>query len=144
MLVYRLCSERFTALDGEGARRYGGRWNSPGTAVIYTAETVSLAILETRVHLTAMPEDYVLLTIEIGDRHLPIMLPASWRLDTVATRLIGDRHFESNLLMPLKVPSVIASRDHNYVFSKEYAERHAEIISVESFWLDRRLWTGPK
>ncbi len=33
--------------DGEGARRFGARWNRPGTPVIYMAATLALAILET-------------------------------------------------------------------------------------------------
>ena len=40
-----------SAFTGEGARLYGGRWNSPGTAIIYTAESQSLAVLEILVHL---------------------------------------------------------------------------------------------
>lgn len=34
------------AFDGEGARRFGGRWNRPGTSVIYCAATLALAMLE--------------------------------------------------------------------------------------------------
>lgn len=40
-----------SAFSGEGALRHGGRWNSPGVRVIYTSATVSLAALETLVHL---------------------------------------------------------------------------------------------
>jgi RES domain-containing protein len=40
-------------LDGEGAKRYGGRWNEWGTAVVYLGGTLSLVALETFVHLTA-------------------------------------------------------------------------------------------
>ena len=34
------------AFTGEGSRKFGGRWNSIGTPIVYTAGTQSLAILE--------------------------------------------------------------------------------------------------
>jgi RES domain-containing protein len=40
-----------TAFDGEAARNAGGRWDSPGSAVIYTVSSLSLAALEVLVHL---------------------------------------------------------------------------------------------
>jgi RES domain-containing protein len=46
MLVYRIARAAYSALDGEGARRSGGRWNSPGTPVVYTAGSRALAVLE--------------------------------------------------------------------------------------------------
>jgi RES domain-containing protein len=49
--VYRVCRARYARLDGEGARLVGGRWNSPGRAVAYMAESVVLAILENLVHM---------------------------------------------------------------------------------------------
>ena len=39
------------AFTGEGAREFGGRWNNPGTAIVYTAQSQSLAALEMLVHL---------------------------------------------------------------------------------------------
>ena len=65
MLVYRITNPKHTKLDGEGARIYGGRWNHPGHPLVYAAESRSLAILETRVHLTATPKNYLCLVIEI-------------------------------------------------------------------------------
>jgi RES domain-containing protein len=43
-LVYRLVRRERAAeaLSGEGARRYGGRWNPPGAAVVYAAESRAL------------------------------------------------------------------------------------------------------
>ena len=43
-----------TAFTGGGAKAYGGRWNSPGTAVVYTAGSISLAILEMLVNMQRM------------------------------------------------------------------------------------------
>src|SRR3990172_1776005 len=34
------------AFGGEGARVEGGRWNSPGTPVVYTSQSAALAALE--------------------------------------------------------------------------------------------------
>ena len=52
--AYRLVSPRWasTALSGEGARKYGGRWNSPGHSVVYLAESRALCALELLLHLT--------------------------------------------------------------------------------------------
>lgn len=51
MIVYRLCKAAHIALDGKGARLWGGRWNSADWPMVYTAATPSLAVLEILVHL---------------------------------------------------------------------------------------------
>lgn len=77
MLVYRLCRAVHSKLDGEGALRYGGRWNSHGVAVVYTSSSLSLAIVETRVHLIRMPVDYMALAIDVPDAMFdPVVLEA--------------------------------------------------------------------
>src|SRR5206468_11662906 len=45
-----LASEASTAFAGEGARRYGGRWNSPGVRAIYVSEHQSTAAVEVLVN----------------------------------------------------------------------------------------------
>ena len=68
MLVYRICKEAYANdLSGQGSKLYGGRWNSKGTSVIYTASSISLAMLEILVHLPQhlFPKDMVLVTIEL-------------------------------------------------------------------------------
>lgn len=40
-------------LSGAGAAAVGGRYNSPGTAVVYASSCVALAVLETVVHFAA-------------------------------------------------------------------------------------------
>ena len=40
-------------MSGEGARRYGGRWNSVGRATVYLGESLALAGMELLVHLKA-------------------------------------------------------------------------------------------
>ena len=48
--VYRVCRWIYANLNGEGARRVGGRWNSQGRPVVYMGQTVALAVLENLVH----------------------------------------------------------------------------------------------
>lgn len=67
MRLWRL-SKRAT-FDGEGARKYGGRWNHPGTPVIYTAASLALALLELLVHVPQAdaPDRLVALYVDIPD-----------------------------------------------------------------------------
>ena len=147
MLVYRVCSAKYANLDGEGARRYGGRWNSPGVAVVYTASSLALAVLETRVHLRRMPIDYVRLTIEIQDTFVVthevsvLTIDPRWRMDTAITRGVGDRHFASDPFRPLKVPSVVVDTEWNLLFSRDYAEAYASIVDKQPIAMDYRLWS---
>ncbi len=62
--IYRVCRSIHSRLDGEGAKRAGGRWNSPGRSVVYMAESISLAVLENLVYMAkeAFPAGYVLVT----------------------------------------------------------------------------------
>src|SRR6266571_1768578 len=51
--AWRIVATRFAsgAFSGEAARAEGGRWNSPGVRMVYTAGTISLALLELLIHL---------------------------------------------------------------------------------------------
>lgn len=124
-----------TAWDGEGARRTGGRWNGAGTAVVYTSATLSLALVETLVHLpsgvlpafSAVPVDFddsLVAFLEDGD------LPADWRSDPVpaSTRAIGDAWVLAAKRAVLKVPSVIVPMEFNYVVNP----RHPDFARVNA------------
>jgi RES domain-containing protein len=56
-------------LTGTGAKITGGRWNRPGTAMVYASENIALACLETFVHLAAnpLPFNRYLVRIDIPD-----------------------------------------------------------------------------
>ena len=84
--AWRIVKEKHagTAFDGEGARLYGGRWNSRGTRVVYTSEALSLAALENLVHLTpTVAFKYVAIRIEFDDALVEKIalaaLPADWK-----------------------------------------------------------------
>lgn len=60
MKAYRLCGRSRGPKDAAGASLRGGRWNSPGVAVLYCASSLSLACLEQVVH-TRTPDNLPLL-----------------------------------------------------------------------------------
>jgi len=57
-----------TAMNGEAASRYGGRWNSPRTKMVYLAESKSLATMEIMVHLdrSLLSVPYVVIPVKRG------------------------------------------------------------------------------
>jgi RES domain-containing protein len=71
MRFWRICRRRFTAdaATGEGARRYGGRWNSRGVRMVYASTSLALAAMEIFVNLepNVQPTDLVSIEGEIPD-----------------------------------------------------------------------------
>ena len=126
MVVWRLTLKKHIALDGEGARRYGGRWNKPGTPVLYTSGTLSLAVLEYLVHVDSdilpssmvqaqatIPETLTVETIRPSD------LPNDWKspIIPVALQDRGTTWAKSAKSAVLKVPSAVIDMEWNYVIN---------------------------
>jgi len=149
--VYRLARLAFAAnpFDGEGSYRFGGRWSSPGTRVVYTAEHLSLAMLEYLAHLdpNRLPEDLVVAQAEIPDGVTRISLrsaelPADWARYPAPAELggIGDRFVLEEKAAVLAVPSVLAPTEDNWLLNPAHPEfQQIRILPVEQFQYDRRL-----
>jgi len=88
--------QEIAAFDGEGARRYGGRWNSAGVPMVYASEHESLAVLEVRVHI-AMSGVYKSFSFDFDEglmRTLPVQqLPKDWQREPppVSLQRLGDQ-----------------------------------------------------
>lgn len=129
--VWRLATRDRTDLDGEGARLFGGRWNQPGTAVIYTASTLSLATLEYLVHLNPdkIPDDLVVIAVDIPASILisridPATLPPAWNELTLQpeTQSIGTQWVTAGQSAVLQVPSVIIPHESNFVLNPRHPD----------------------
>lgn len=148
--AWRIVKERHakSAFDGEGARKYGGRWNSPGTAVVYASETRALALLEVlvRIRSVAALGGYVLIPARFEESLVsavePEALPEDWRENPPppSTQRIGDDWVASESSPVLKVPSVIVPDEFNYLINLAHPE-FARIALGESrgLSLDPRL-----
>ncbi|HEY1934283.1 MAG TPA: RES family NAD+ phosphorylase [Acetobacteraceae bacterium] len=110
MRVWRLALGRFHELDGEGARLYGGRWNSPGVPVIYGATHLSLALLEQLVHLNPdrLPAAFRAFNIDVPDNATHEVAGASVAIgDVEACRRQGDAWVAPRRSAALIVPSIL-------------------------------------
>ncbi len=149
--AFRLISPRWvdSALTGEGARKYGGRWNSAGTPVVYLSASRALAALETLVHLTT-PETrskpFVLLEIEFPadpvEQRLAADLPEAWRLSppTPVTKNLGDEWLNANRSLALRVPSTVVVEEGNWLLNPRHLQADkVKVLSRERFSFDPRL-----
>jgi len=137
-----------TAFSGSGARKYGGRWNSPGTAVVYTAQTQSLAVLEMLVHLDGpeLLQRYALIGVEIEESLVREVgtadLPRNWRADPapVGLRKIGDAWIASGVSPVLRVPSTLVPAESNFLLNPAHPEFEKLIVGDPiAVDLDQRL-----
>ncbi len=143
MIVYRLCKAAYAALDGEGARLWGGRWNSPGRPMVYAAASPSLAVLEVLVHLDLpaelLPNDLTLLTIEIPDD------ATIHRLETTPANedgclAAGDRFLDAGDALALMVRSVVVPQEWNALLHVGHADMaRVVVLASEPFRFDPRL-----
>jgi RES domain-containing protein len=150
LTAWRIYKKRFakTAFTGEGARRFGGRWNSPGHAIIYLAQSRALAALEMLVHLELADalKHYQVCPVLFSDSLLeeiaPSLLPANWKKDPppVKLRALGDQWLETKRSAVLRVPSAIVAAEHNYLLNPAHPDfSKVRIGKAEWFKFDRRL-----
>jgi RES domain-containing protein len=140
MDLWRLCRRPHADLSGEGARIFGGRWNSPGRPVVYLAEHPALAALEVRVHLDLpfelLPSDFVLMRVMLPDGLITEMADAG--SETVAT---GDAWLVEGRSVALRVPSVLLPYAWNVLLNPRHPEApRASIGGIEPFHFDACLW----
>jgi RES domain-containing protein len=151
--VWRIATDTpgYTAddLTGAGAKLSGGRWNRPGNAMLYCASNISLAVLETFVHLKAggLPLNRYLVKLTIPDAvwsrasRLPVP-PVGW--DAIPAGKVsleeGDRWLKANRSAVLIVPSVIVDEEANVLINPLHPDaRQIAATKVRKWTYDPRL-----
>jgi RES domain-containing protein len=149
--AWRIVKRKFrnVAFTGEGARRYGGRWNSKGVAVVYAAQSQSLAALEMLAHLDSgdVLRYYVAIPVSFDLR--PVVdidvseLPKNWKSYPAprSLRAIGDAWVSSGESPVLRVPSVLVPSESNFLLNPQHPE-YANLLIGEPlpFSFDPRLF----
>jgi RES domain-containing protein len=150
MQVWRLIKTKYAAtpFDGEGARLYGARWNSPGNRVAYASGNSALAVLEVLVHMTgggSLP-GYSLVCACLPDSLVEVIdsadLPDNWDSSPVPPEVqaVGDAWLASTRSLALQVPSALVRDSYNLLINPEHGDfGRLTIISSEPFDFDRRL-----
>ncbi len=136
----------YDALDGVGAHRFGGRWNTPGHAVVYLADSPAAAMLETLVHLTrddnGLPDSFRLMRVEFS------VSPSIATLDTPAepaplrmTQKAGDTWLEGGDSAIARVASIVVPLTWNYLLNPLHAEAaNATVAKMSQHLYDPRLF----
>jgi RES domain-containing protein len=148
--AWRITSRKHAefAFSGKGAELVGGRWNSPGSRIVYTSSSISLAILEILVHLKSesVLSSYILIPVEFRDAYVekldPGELPDDWisHPASALTQTVGDEWARSQRSLVLQVPSVVVPIEPNYLINPSHTKfGQLKIGDPISFPLDERL-----
>ena len=134
-------------LSGDGARRFGGRWNGPGQAAVYLGDSLALAAMELLVHLgnvevlrtyrkmpVFIPEELVM-HVEADS------LPSGWETrPRSTTRAIGDNWLATGKSVVLQVPSAVIPDESNFIVNPEHRDFTAIAAGpISDFRYDPRL-----
>lgn len=150
--TYRICKTKHAAtwFDGEGAFRFGGRWNSRGTRILYTAGSLSLAALEMLVHLNdeEILLSYSFAAAEFGESLvLPVeefrALPKNWGASPPPLEIqrIGDEWARAQVSVVLKVPTSVLPVEFNYLINVEHPQfSKVKLSKSQGFTFDQRLY----
>jgi RES domain-containing protein len=125
MIFYRCTLRKWASdLSGTGAFIYGGRWNHPGSYLVYTAENNVLAAFEValRVPLDHISKNYVMIPIEAPDQTevFEPTLPRQWHLRPEITKALGERFIKDGKALLMKVPSALISDSFNYLINPRH------------------------
>ena len=134
--------------SGEGARLFGGRWNSPGVAVVYLSSHLSLAALEILVHQRPLTPSGKYRAWQLAwdeaqtERLAAKMYPPRWRESPAgpASMAIGDAWARAQRSLVLAVPSTIIPEEENYLLNPAHPDfPRLRIPKPTEFSFDPRL-----
>ena len=151
MKIWRICRARFAgeAFSGLGARRYGGRWNTPGVPMVYASSSLALAALELFVHLepNLQPDDLVSIeaTLPAGEPAMrlgPGQLPANWWTDDFEPlRALGDKWIREKNSLAMEVPSAALRAEWNVLVNPLHpAVAEIRVEEPQAFHFDARMF----
>lgn len=149
-LWFRIVQERWAAnaMDGEGARLHGGRWNPPGLAAVYLAESRALAALEILVHAPreALRLEWRVIAVEVPEEAIKIattkQLPAGWRdqPSSPEARRFGGSWLAKAGELAMALPSVIVPQERTLLVNPRHpAAARSKAAKAERFVFDPRL-----
>ena len=155
MRAHRLVKARraIDAFTGEGARHYGGRWNRAGIPMVYCAQSLSLAALETFVHFSGEERGigFVAFAIDVPDACIERLaareLPRDWRSEAppASTQDLGSEWQRSGRSVALAVPSVIVPSEACLLLNPAHPDTRRVLVHFpEDFAFDSRLLRGLK
>lgn len=134
------------AYSGEGAKRGGGRWNSIGTSMVYTAGTLSLATLEALAHQPTykMLKTYKCIPITFDESSIIKLSspPPGWDVvpPTAVSMSIGDQWIKDAQSAVLQVPSKIIPGESNFLINPDHPDFNSMSIgSLLDFPYDSRI-----
>lgn len=138
------------ALDctGNGAKLYGGRWNSVGVAIHYMAANRALAALEVLVNSSRMNlgSSWCLSIFEVPEVSIQEIkihdLPSDWRDYPASQQLkrIGDQFVLANQFLLLKVPSCLIEDEFNYLMNPLHPlATELKVVASKPFSFDTRF-----
>lgn len=153
MLVYRIVQnkERAHDLSGTGAFTFGGRWNNPGTFMLYTSENRALALLETLVHFDEedAPPQLHILEMSIDKSSLVYALPdyelpANWRdPENIALKEMGDLLMKKKEYIGYRVRSAVLTEEYNILLNPLFPDFNnlVNVVTVTPYSPDARLYS---
>jgi RES domain-containing protein len=137
-----------TAMDGEGARKMGGRWNPQGIPVAYLTESRSLAALEIMVHFgrDVARASWSLIQVEVPDEMIDSVsirkLPEGWddRASTSVSQKFGQRWVQSGKSLVILLPSAVIPEERILMVNVRHPDlRKLKISRLRPFLFDQRL-----
>ncbi len=152
MDLWRICKSKYraTAFSGYGARITGGRWNTKGHPVVYASENLSLAALETFVHVPPkdIPTDLISLKGTLPDKLTVVQIKESdlaknWRDYPAPPELqaIGNNWIVDCASLILIVPSAINPMESNLLVNPAHPDfKKLKVSGGEPFEFDPRMF----
>jgi RES domain-containing protein len=151
MKVFRICRERYAseAFSGEGARRFGGRWNARGVPMVYCSSSLALAAIELFVHIepNLQPGDLVSIaaTLPAGEpaqQFAPNDLPPEWWSDDFGPlRKLGNAWIREKTSLAMLVPSAPLHSEWNVLVNPLHpAIAQIKIDPPQPFRFDARMF----